>query len=178
MSRANTDLQQIQHFVVLIPLTISNALTVTSVAVILALIDPVLTLLALGGLPFLNWLGKRFSSRLHVPAMAIQRESAELASVVEESVSGIRVVKGFGAERAQADRLRTEADDVYRESMTAARVRATYLPAHGAPPQHRPRRRARLRRPPGAERAASASARSWPSTSTSCCSSGRCACSA
>jgi ATP-binding cassette subfamily B protein len=129
MSRANTDLQQVQHFIVLIPLTISNAFTVTAVAVILVLIDPVLTLLALGGLPFLNWLGKRFSSRLHVPAMAIQRESAELASVVEESVSGIRVVKGFGAEAAQAERLAGEADDVYRESMAAARVRATYLPA-------------------------------------------------
>ena len=37
--------------------------------------------------------------------MAIQRESAELASVVEESVSGIRVVKGFGAEQGQAERL-------------------------------------------------------------------------
>jgi len=129
MSRANTDLLQIQQFVVLVPLTISNLLAVTSVAVILALIDPVLTLLALGGLPFLNWMGKRFASRLHVPAMAIQRESAELASVVEESVSGIRVVKGFGAEQAQRDRLRAEADDVYAESMKAARVRATYLPA-------------------------------------------------
>jgi ATP-binding cassette, subfamily B, bacterial len=129
MSRANTDLQQVQQFVVLIPLTISNLLTVMGVAVILAFIDPVLTLLALGGLPFLNWLGKRFSTRLHVPAMAIQRESAELASVVEESVSGIRVVKGFGAERAQTDRLAAEAEDVYRESMAAARIRAAYLPA-------------------------------------------------
>jgi len=129
MSRANTDLQQVQHFIVLIPLTISNAFTVAAVTVILGLISPVLTLLALGGLPFLNWMGKRFSTRLHVPAMAIQRESAELATVVEESVSGIRVVKGFGAERSQAQRLAHEADDVYRESMAAARVRATYLPA-------------------------------------------------
>jgi ATP-binding cassette subfamily B protein len=129
MSRANTDLQQVQQFVVLIPLTLSNALTVASTAVILALVDPVLTLLALGGLPFLNWMGKRFAQHLQVPAMAIQRESAELASVVEESVSGIRVVKGFGAEQAQRDRLRSEADDVYRESIAANRVRATHLPA-------------------------------------------------
>jgi ATP-binding cassette subfamily B protein len=129
MSRANTDLQQIQHFIVLIPLTISNFFTVTAVAVILLVVNPVLTVLALGGLPFLNYLGKRFSTRLHVPAMAIQRESAELATVVEETVSGIRVVKGFGAEGAQSAALATEADDVYRESMAAARVRATYLPA-------------------------------------------------
>ena len=48
MSRANTDLQQIQAFVVMIPLTISNAVTVLAVTVILLTIDPLLTVLALG----------------------------------------------------------------------------------------------------------------------------------
>ncbi|MEL7207482.1 MAG: ABC transporter ATP-binding protein, partial [Actinomycetota bacterium] len=103
--------------------------TVLAVVVILVFIDPVLTVLALGSLPLLNLLGKRFSSRLHEPAMAMQRESAELASVVEESVAGVRAVKGFGAERLQEDRLRVEADGLYEESMRAARVRATFLPA-------------------------------------------------
>jgi ATP-binding cassette subfamily B protein len=49
--------------------------------------------------------------------------------VVEETVSGIRVVKGFGAERAQARRLQVEADDVYDQSIEANSVRARYLPA-------------------------------------------------
>jgi len=129
MSRANTDLQQIQALVVMIPLTISNAVTVAAVTVILVLKDPVLTLLALGSLPFLNILATRFSRRLHPAVMGIQQESAELAAVVEESVAGVRVVKGFGAERVQARRLAVEADDVYGMSMQAARVRATYLPA-------------------------------------------------
>ncbi len=128
MSRANTDLQQIQAFVVMIPLTISNAMTVLAVTVILATIDPLLTLLALGSLPFLNVLATRFSRRLHPHVMGIQRESAELAAVVEESVAGVRVVKGLGAEEVQAERLSSEADDVYRESMAAAMTRARYLP--------------------------------------------------
>lgn len=129
MSRANTDLQQIQQLVVLVPLTMSNVLTVVAVTVILVAIDPVLAVLALVGLPFVNVLAKRFSTRLQGPVMGIQRESAQLASVVEETVSGVRVVKGFGAEPVQADRLRVEADDVYEESMAAARIRAAYLPA-------------------------------------------------
>jgi ATP-binding cassette subfamily B protein len=134
MSRSNTDLQQIQNLVVLIPLTISNGVTVLAVTVILAFIDPVLTVLALGSLPFLNVLGKRFSTRLHPEVMAIQQESAQLASVVEETVSGVRVVKGFGAQRFQARRLGVEADDVFDASMAAARVRAAYLPAMEALP--------------------------------------------
>ncbi|HEY5156243.1 MAG TPA: ABC transporter ATP-binding protein [Acidimicrobiales bacterium] len=129
MSRANTDLQQIQFFVVMIPLTISNFVTVAAVTVILFTIDPVLTVLALGSLPLVNVLAKRFSSRLHPQVMTIQQESAQLASVVEETVSGVRVVKGFGSQRVQARRLRVEADDVYGASMEAARVRARYLPA-------------------------------------------------
>jgi ATP-binding cassette subfamily B protein len=129
MSRANTDLQQVQAFVVMIPLTIANGMTVLLVTVILAVIDPLLALLALGALPVINVVAKRFGSRLFPSVMAIQRESADLASVVEESVAGVRVIKGFGAERVLRDRLRTEADDVYDASMDAAGTRATFLPA-------------------------------------------------
>jgi ATP-binding cassette subfamily B protein len=129
MSRANTDLQQVQAFVVMIPLTISNAVTVAAVTVILAFVDPVLTLLALGSLPFMNVLATRFSRRLYPSVMGIQRESAELAAVVEESVAGVRVIKGLGAERVQAARLKAEAEDVYDQSMAAARTRARFLPS-------------------------------------------------
>jgi ATP-binding cassette, subfamily B, bacterial len=115
--------------VVMIPLTVSNGVTVLAVTVILLTIDPVLTVLALGSLPFLNLLATRFSRRLHPAVMGIQQESAELAAVVEETVAGVRVVKGFGAERVQAQRLRVEADDVFDRSMEAAWVRATFLPA-------------------------------------------------
>ncbi len=129
MSRANTDLNQVQAFLVMIPLTISNGVTVLAVTVILVTINPLLTLLALGCLPLLNVLARRFGTRLHPAVMGIQQESAELASVVEETVSGVRVVKGFGAEAVQARRFRTEADGVYDQSMRATRVRATFLPA-------------------------------------------------
>ncbi len=58
----------------------------------------------------------------------MQQEQAQLATVVEETVSGVRVIKGFGAEQVQADKLEVEADDIERESLGAARIRATYLP--------------------------------------------------
>ncbi len=129
MSRANNDLQQIQNAVVLVPLTIANLATVLAVLVILVLKDPVLTLLALGSLPAVNVLAKRFSTRLHPTMVAVQQESAELSAVVEETVAGIRVVKGFAAEDTQARRLAAEADDLYEVSMQAARIRSTYWPA-------------------------------------------------
>ena len=129
MSRANIDLQQVQAFLLMIPLTISNGATVLAVTAILVTIDPLLTLLALGSLPLMNVLATRFSRRLHPYVMGIQRESAELAAVVEESVAGVRVVKGLGAEHIQSARLRVEADDVFGQSLGAARTRAQFVPA-------------------------------------------------
>jgi len=129
MSRANTDLQQVQNFIVLIPLTISNAVTVAATTIILVTTNWLLAVLALGMLPLVNVLAKRFSMRLYPTMLGIQQESAELASVVEETVSGVRVVKGFGAESTQQARLRREADDLYGVSIEATRIRSRYWPA-------------------------------------------------
>lgn len=129
MSRSNTDLQQIVNFVVMIPLTIANLATVLAAVVLMLRMDVVLTILAVGSLPLLNVLARRFSKRLHPAVMGVQQESAELAAVVEETVAGVRVVKGFGAESVMAGRLRTEADDLYGVSMESVRIRGRYLPA-------------------------------------------------
>lgn len=129
MSRANTDLGAVQNLVSLVPLTLSNGVTVLAVSAIMLAIHPLLTLLALGSLPLINVLGRRFSERLFPTMRGLQEESAQLASVVEESVAGARVVKGFGAEAVQRARLAKEADDVYDVAMRAAFVRARYAPA-------------------------------------------------
>ena len=129
MSRASSDLQQIQGFVVMIPLTASNLAMVSAVVVVLLTSQPVLALIALAPLPVVNLLAQRFSRTIHPAVLAVQAEQAQLATVVEESVSGVRVVKGFGAEAVQAAKLRVEADDIRRESLNSARVRSTFLPA-------------------------------------------------
>src|SRR5699024_8259607 len=74
-----------------------------------------------------NIVAKQFSTRLHPTMLAVQQESAQLSSVVEETVTGIRVVKGFAAENRQSQRLGTEASDVYDASMDGAEVRSRYV---------------------------------------------------
>ena len=97
MSRASSDLQQIQGFVVMIPVTASNLAMVMAVVAILVVQQPLLAVVALAPLPFLNVLATRFSRRIHPAVLAVQQEQAQLATVVEEAVSGVRVIKGFGA---------------------------------------------------------------------------------
>lgn len=129
MSRASSDLQQLQAFVVMIPITLSNLAMIVAVVVLLFLSQPFLALVALAPLPLLNVLASRFSRRIHPAVLAVQQEQAQLATVVEESVSGVRVIKGFGAEGVQFDKVRVEADDIQRVSLEAARIRSRFLPA-------------------------------------------------
>ena len=129
MSRSSSDLQQIQGFVVMIPITASNLAMVFAVVVVLMTSQPLLAVVALAPLPVVNLLAQRFSRKIHPAVLAVQAEQAQLATVVEESVSGVRVVKGFGAEQVQSDKLRVEADDIRRESLESARIRSTFLPA-------------------------------------------------
>lgn len=129
MSRASSDLMQIQAFIVMIPITLSNVIQLFAVATILFITDPVLAIVAMLPLPFVNLSARRFSNRIHPISIAVQAEQAQLANVVEESVSGVRVVKGFGAEQVQFDKLEKEANDIFGEAMKAAKIRSNFLPA-------------------------------------------------
>lgn len=129
MSRASSDLLQVQGFVVNIPIFASQVTMVFGVVAILFFTDPLLAAVALAPLPFINISARSFSHKIHPTVLAVQQEQAQLASVVEESVSGIRVIKGFGAEAVQQAKLEVEADDIRRESMKAARIRSRFLPA-------------------------------------------------
>lgn len=128
MARAATDLQQINSLVVMIPLTVANVVTVTAATVLLLVIHPLLAVVALGALPLINVFAKRFSSRVHPLSLALQAELAEVATVVEETITGVRVVKGFGAEATMADRMLDRAARVLEQAMAVARVRAAFNP--------------------------------------------------
>jgi ATP-binding cassette subfamily B protein len=128
MARAATDIQQMQHMFVMIPITISNFVTLIAVTAILFVMNAELALLALWSLPLINIAAKRFSSRVHPLSLDLQEELAGVSTIVEETVTGIRVVKGFGAERVQAKSMRDGAARVLDRSLTLARVRANFTP--------------------------------------------------
>ncbi len=128
MARANSDMQQIHLVVVLLPLTAASLLTMAAVLVIIFVKSPGLALLVVVTLPFLNVAATRFTRRIQPVTLELQEELADLSGVVEESVAGIRVVKGFGSEKLQVARLRHEADAVRDRSLDAARLRAGFIP--------------------------------------------------
>lgn len=128
MARANTDITMVREFLMLAPLTAASLMILIAVTGVMLSQSIALALLALGALPLLNVAAARFSHKMGPISFQLQQELSELSGVVEESVSGIRVVKGFGAERLQVKKLVTEADAVKTEALAASRLRAGFLP--------------------------------------------------
>jgi ATP-binding cassette subfamily B protein len=60
--------------------------------------------------------------------MELQQELAGVSTSVEETVTGIRVVKGFGAERVQSARMKETTARVLDRALFAGRVRAGFMP--------------------------------------------------
>src|SRR5699024_5081489 len=58
----------------------------------------------------------------------VQVEQAALATVVEETVGGVRVIKGFGAEEIQNRKVYDKSGHIQEASLRAAYVRARFLP--------------------------------------------------
>lgn len=128
MAHANTDAYQINQMLNLGPISLSSVFILVGVIVVMASKNVVLMVLALGALPLLNVLAARFARQMGPVAFEQQRKLGDVSGVVEETVAGIRAVKGFGAEGLQLSRLRAEADGVFDRSMAAARLRAGFLP--------------------------------------------------
>ena len=79
MSRSSSDLQQVQGFVVNIPIFVSQITMVIGVVIILFMSDPLLAAVSLFPLPFINFSARSFSNKIHPAVLAVQQEQAQLA---------------------------------------------------------------------------------------------------
>ncbi len=128
LSRVTNDLFQVQAFIASAPALLGNAFAVAAVAVILLVLSPILGGVALVMLPIIVATSKRYSATVRPALGTLQRERGQLAGVVEETISGIRAVKGFGAEGVLTGRLGEQADAVRREALEVVHTRAVYSP--------------------------------------------------
>ena len=135
LANANTDLKSVEGFITMVPITLGNLVTMIGVSVVLLLLDWQLALLTLVSVPLLNVAARRFAHRLHPQNAGLQHELGRLSGVVEETFSGIRVVKGFGAEARQDARLAEAVGAVYERAIGATNVRSTFLPIMDMLPQ-------------------------------------------
>lgn len=135
LANANTDLKAVEGFITMVPITLGNVVTMIGATTVLMFLDWKLALVVLASLPLINIFARRFSHRLHPTLAGLQNELARLSGVVEETLSGVRVVKGFGAELRQEEQLRKRAASVYDRAIASTAVRSVYWPILDVLPQ-------------------------------------------
>lgn len=128
MARASSDLSQLRIILAMLPITIANLMMFVVVTIVLVIIDPVLGGAAALMIPALLFVSARYASRVVGYSFGIQQALSELARVVEESVTGIEVVKSYGQEDQQHRKLDVTAYSIYRSAMGLARERAVHRP--------------------------------------------------
>jgi ABC-type multidrug transport system fused ATPase/permease subunit len=129
MSRATVDLQGVRFFLGYgLIFFFQNVLTVVSVTVVLFFFQWELALIALAITPPLVILAYRYSHVAHPTLREVQQRLADVATVAEENIVGVHVIKAFAQEDAEKDKFTYRSELVFDQTLKANRQRATYVP--------------------------------------------------
>jgi ABC-type multidrug transport system fused ATPase/permease subunit len=129
MSRATVDLQTVRFFLGYgLIFFFQNVLTLVGAAIVMFVVNWKLTLVALWIAPLLIGLAYRYSHVAHPLLRDVQQKMADVATVAEENIVGVHVVKSFAQEQAEQAKFERSSEAVFRQSVGANRQRALYVP--------------------------------------------------
>jgi ATP-binding cassette, subfamily B, bacterial len=135
LSRATTDLSVIRRFFSfgLIFFVINIVTFGTVIGLLLHLYWPLGVLVAISAIP-LFWFSKQFSSRYNAASRQMQDEQGDLATLVEESAGGLRVIKAFGRRDHMGTQFRERSKRLHDTAIRKTRMVATTWPKFDAVP--------------------------------------------
>jgi ATP-binding cassette, subfamily B, bacterial len=129
MSRATVDLQGVRFFLGYgLIFFFQNVLTVVAVTAVLFFFDWRLALIVLAVTPMLIVLAYRYSHVAHPTLREVQQRLADVATVAEENIVGVHVVKAFAQEPSERAKFEQRSELVFHETLRANRQRALYVP--------------------------------------------------
>jgi ATP-binding cassette subfamily B protein len=128
ISRANSDIRSVQMYLTFAPMILVQcSIAIVAFGYMLATSVP-LALISMVTMPFIYLTGVRMRNVLFPVSWLIQSRLADVATVVDENVNGVRVVKSFAAEEQQLRQLATAADKVQWSYIKDADMRARFSP--------------------------------------------------
>jgi len=128
MSRASSDSEHVARMMDAIGHTIGYVLTVFAVAIVLLVLDWKLALIVLTPLPVISFAAWAYSRRYHARTERLQESWGRTATLAEETVAGIRVVKGLGAGGPLAAQFRERSATIVERALDIARLDAIFMP--------------------------------------------------
>jgi ATP-binding cassette subfamily B protein len=128
MSRANSDIRSVQMYSIFAPLIIVQCcIGIVAFAFMLS-INWALALISMIVMPILYVVGIKMRRVMFPISWITQSRLAEVATIVDENVNGVRVVKSFAQEEAEINRLADAAEGVAWAYIKDANIRAVWSP--------------------------------------------------
>ncbi|MDP3312521.1 ABC transporter ATP-binding protein [Lutibacter sp.] len=125
ISRMTSDVQEIEHsFLTSLEAVVSEPLTIIISLTIMLIISPKLTLFVFILLPISGFIISTLSKKLKAQSLKAQHETGNFLSFIEETLTGLRVIKGFNAENKIEQKFR-ESTHKFRVLMTSVLHRKT-----------------------------------------------------
>lgn len=134
VSRASSDLGLIQQLLAFLPIMLGNIILVLIALVAMLILSPELTLIMAVALPLMAFTALKLRTTVFPATWFAQQRAAEVAGVVDEAVTGVRVVKGFGAEAREIERLGSASVALYKARVRLVRLSARATSALSAIP--------------------------------------------
>jgi ABC-type multidrug transport system fused ATPase/permease subunit len=129
MSRATVDLQGVRFFLGYgLIFFFQHIFTIGGVALVVFFIDWKLALISIAISPALIAVAYRYSHVSHPLLRDVQQKMADVATVAEENIVGVHVVKSFAQEGAEQAKFENRSEAVFGLSVKANRQRAFYVP--------------------------------------------------
>jgi ATP-binding cassette subfamily B protein len=134
VSRANSDSALVQGLLNMLPIMSGNLIQMVLSLVVMFVLSPLLALVSLVVAPALVVIGYRMRSAIFPASWDAQQREGDVAQIVDEDVNGVRVVKAFGRERREVERIADVATAVYGSQLRVVRLQARYQPLLQAVP--------------------------------------------
>ncbi len=129
ISRANSDIRSVQMYMTFAPMILVQcSIALVAFGFMLSINVP-LAFVAMATMPFVFLVGHRMRKSMFPVSWLIQARLADVATIVDENVNGVRVVRSFAAEKEQLRTLAKAADKVQWGYIKDADLRARFTPA-------------------------------------------------
>src|SRR5215472_9325511 len=134
VSRSISDVNMVQGLLGMTPMLLGNVLLFFLSLAVMTVLSPLLTIVALAVGPALFLISMISRNKLFPSSWDAQQQAANVAGVVDGAVTGVRVVKGFGQERQEVERLEGASKLLYAARVRTVRLTARFNPTLQAVP--------------------------------------------
>jgi ATP-binding cassette subfamily B protein len=128
VARANSDSTLVQGLLSFFPIMSSNILLLLLSLGVMLYLSPLLALVSVVVAPSLLIVSYRMRWRVFPATWDGQQREGELVQIVDEDLNGVRVVKAFGQEQREVERVAGASTAVYGSQMRAVRLQSRYQP--------------------------------------------------